>query len=217
MSLNALNLSWVDFLVVGLLGFGLWRGRKRGMSEEFLDIIKWAVTVVAAGLLYQPIGQMLSQSTSFLSTLACYVATYLALVLLIAIVFSFIRQKAGDKLIGSDVFGSAEYYLGMISGSFRYACILVVALAFLNARHYSAEELQASQKYQLDNYGSSFFITLPDLQQEVFSRSLAGRSVREYLGFALIQPTAPGGKQLGGADNIAHARERAVYDVLDKK
>ena len=215
--MDTLNISWVDFMVVGLLGFGLWRGRKRGMSEEFLDIVKWVVTVVAAGFLYQPLGQLISQSTSVLSTLACYVTTYLTLVLLIAIVFSFIRKGAGDKLIGSDAFGSAEYYLGMLSGSFRYACILLVAFAFLNDRHYSAEELKASEKYQLDNFGSSFFITLPDLQQEVFTRSMTGRCVREYLGFALIQSTPPGGKQLGGANNIAHARERSVYDVLDKK
>lgn len=215
--MQALNVSWVDFVVAGVLGFGLWRGRKRGMSEEFFDIVKWVVTVVAAGFLYQPIGQFLSQSTSVLSTLACYVATYLVLVLLIAIVFSFIKRGAGEKIIGSDVFGSGEYYLGMLSGTFRYACILVVAFSFLNARAYSPEEIKASERYQLDNFGSSFFLTLPDLQREVFAQSMAGRCVREYLGFALIQPTPAGGKQLGGANNIAHARERSVYDVLDKK
>lgn len=215
--MESLIVSWVDFVVVGALGFGLWRGRKRGMSEELLDIMKWIVTVIAAGFLYQPIGQLLSQSTSVLSTLACYIGTYLALVLIIAIAFSYIRRAVGEKLSGSDAFGSAEYYLGMISGTFRYACILIVAFSFLNARAYSPEEIKASEKYQLDNFGSSFFLTLPDLQKEVFSQSVAGRTVREYLGFALIQPTAPGGKQLGGANNIAHARERSVYEVLDKK
>lgn len=215
--MQALSVSWVDFVVVAVLGFGLWRGRKRGMSEEFLDIVKWVVTVIAAGFLYHPIGQFVSQSTSVLSTLACYVATYLVLILSIAIVFSFIKRGAGEKLIGSDAFGSGEYYLGMISGTFRYACILVVAFSFLNARAYSPEEIKASERYQLDNFGSSFFLTLPDLQREVFAQSMAGRCVREYLGFALIQPTPAGGKQLGGADNIAHARERSVYDVLDKK
>lgn len=212
MSLESLNLSWIDISVVGVLGFGLWRGRKRGMSEEFLDIIKWVITVVAAGLLYQPIGQWLSQSTSVVSTLAAYVLTYLTLVLLIAITFSYIRRSTGDKLAGNDMFGSAEYYLGMLSGSFRYACILIVAFAFLNARYYSAEELKASEKYQLDNFGSKFFITLPDLQREVFSRSLSGRCVREYLGFALIQQTAPGGTQPGGANNTARARERSNFE-----
>ena len=134
MSFDTLHVSWVDFLVVGLLGFGLWRGRKRGMSEELLDIIKWVITVVVAGLLHQPIAQMIAQWTSALSTLASYVSTYLFLVLLIAIVFSYIRSGPGEKLVGSDAFGSAEYYLGMLSGSFRYACILIVAFSFLNAR-----------------------------------------------------------------------------------
>lgn len=215
--MQSISVSWVDIVVVGALGFGLWRGRKRGMSEEFLDIVKWVVTVIAGGFLYQPIGQLLSQSTSVVSTLACYIGTYLALVLIIAIAFSYIKRGLGEKLSGSDAFGSAEYYLGMISGTFRYACILIVAFSFLNARAYSPEEIKASEKYQLDNFGSSFFLTLPDLQREVFSQSVAGRAVREYLGFALIQPTAPGGKQLGGANNIAHARERSVYEVLDKK
>lgn len=215
--MESLSVSWVDFVVVAALGFGLWRGRKRGMSEECLDIAKWVITVVVAGFLYQPIGQFLSQSTSVLSTLACYVVTYLTLVLLIAIVFSFIKRGAGEKIIGSDVFGSGEYYLGMLSGFFRYACIVVVAFSFLNARAYSPEEIKASEKYQLDNFGSSFFMTLPDIQRAIFAESISGRSVREYLGFTLIQPTPAGGKQLGGANNIAHARERSVYDVLDKK
>lgn len=215
--MEALSVSWVDFVVVAVLGFGLWRGRKRGMSEEFLDIVKWVVTVLAAGFLYQPVGQLLSQSTSVLSTLACYVGTYLTLVLVIAIVFSYIKRGAGEKITGSDAFGSGEYYLGMISGTLRYGCILLVTFAFLNARAYSPEEIKASERYQLDNFGSSFFMTLPDLQREVFAQSMAGRCVRDYLGFVLIQPTPAGGKQLGGAENIAHARERSVYDVLDKK
>jgi uncharacterized membrane protein required for colicin V production len=211
MSWNTLNVSWVDFLVLGLLGFGFWRGRKRGMSEELIDIIKWVITVVVAGLLHQPIAQLLSQWTPALSTLVCSVSTYLFLVLLVAIAFSYIHSGPGKKLAGSDTFGSAEYYLGMLSGTFRYACILIVAFSFLNARQYSAAELKASEQYQLDNFGSSFFITLPDLQREVFTRSLTGRCVREYLGFVLIQPAASGVRQPAGANNNARARERSNF------
>ena len=204
MNLQSLSVSWVDFLVMGVLGFGVWRGRKRGMSGELLDIIKWIVTVVAAGFLYQPVGDLLLQSTSFLTPLSCYLATYLALVILFAIVFSYIRKGAGDKLTGSDSFGSAEYYLGMFSGLGRYACILIVAFSFLNARLYSAEEMKANDKYQLDNFGSNFFITLPDLQKEVFTRSVSGRCVKDFLGFFLIESTPPGG---GGVNRTAKARE----------
>src|SRR5881394_2125757 len=54
------SLSWVDCAVLILLVVGLWRGRKRGMSEELLDIVKWAIIVVAAGILYEPGGRFLN-------------------------------------------------------------------------------------------------------------------------------------------------------------
>lgn len=217
MNVDTLNMSWIDIVVLLLLCVGLWRGRKRGMSEEFLDVIKWAFTVIMAGLLYEPSGRFLLEVTSIFSPLACYIVTYLSLVLLIAIVFSYIRKGIGDKLVGSDAFGSSEYYLGMMAGTFRYACIIIVTMAFLNARHYSQEELRSSKKYQEDNFGTTFFLTLPDLQTEVFTRSLCGRFAREYLSIVLIRPSAGGGKELGGNNNIARARERSVYDILDKK
>ena len=59
MSIETLSLSWVDLAVALLLGVGLWRGRKRGLSEELLDIIKWTLIVLVAGLLYEPGGRFL--------------------------------------------------------------------------------------------------------------------------------------------------------------
>jgi uncharacterized membrane protein required for colicin V production len=216
-SLENLTPSWVDFAVVLLLSVGLWRGRKRGMSEELLDIVKWALIVLVAGFLYRPCAQLILGFTSLFSPLACHVTTYLSLALLIAIVFAVIRRGAGAKLVGSDTFGSAEYYLGMVSGMCRYACMILVGLSLLNARHYSPEEIKANTKYQEDNFGTTFFMTLPDLQQTVFTRSLSGRLAREYLPIVLIQPLPGGGKDLSGNNNIANARERSAYDVLDKK
>src|SRR5438876_11781531 len=96
------NFSWVDLAVALLLGVGLWRGRKRGMSEELLDIIKWVLIVVTAGFLYQPGGQFLAQMTSVFSLLSCYVAVYMGLALLIVLFFSMIRKSVGSKLVGSD-------------------------------------------------------------------------------------------------------------------
>ena len=217
MNVEALGLSWVDFAVVLLLGVGLWRGRSRGMSEELLDIVKWALIVVVAGLLYEPGGRLLSQTTSVFSLLSCYVTVYMGLAMIIVLLFSLIRRNVGSKLVGSDAFGGAEYYLGMMAGVFRYACIILVAMAFLNARYYSPEELRARAQYQQDNFGSSFFVTLPDLQQEVFKRSFTGRLTREYLNVVLIRPTVGDGKELGGDNAIGRRRERSVYDILDKR
>lgn len=202
MNLQTIGVSWVDFVVVFVLGFGIWRGRKRGMSEELVDIVKWTITVVAAALAYRPLSVLVQQSTGALSPLVASVGAYLAVVLVIAIAFFYIRKHTEEKLTGSDVFGSGEYYLGMFSGLARYACILIVAFAFLHARQYSAEEIKASEKYQLDNFGSSFFLTLPDLQRAVFAESIFGRSVKEFIGFVLIVPVAP-----GAPDTSVRARE----------
>ncbi len=211
------SLSWVDFAVVLLLGVGLWRGRKRGMSEELLDIIKWALIVVVAGFGYQPVAQLVLSFTAIFSPLAMYVGAYMLISIVILVIFAAIRKSAGDKLIGSDAFGSAEYYLGMMAGVFRYACILIVGMSFLNARHYSPEEVKAKTKYQEDNFGTTFFLTLPDLQQEVFKRSMFGRFAGEHLQIVLIRPTAGGGQDLAGGDNVARARERSVNNLIDRR
>jgi uncharacterized membrane protein required for colicin V production len=214
--LSKFSLSWVDVLVAVMLLVGIIRGRKRGMSEELLDIIKWGAILAAAALLYAPLGQLLSQ-ISFFSLLSCYVTVYALIMLLLLLVFSMIRHSVGDKLVGSDTFGRAEYYLGMMAGMVRYGCIILVGMAFLNARYYSPAEVQAKSKYQQDNFGSSFFLTLPDLQNEVFVQSLSGRIAHDYLSVALIRPTAGSSKELNEGDNIARRREKAISDIMDKK
>lgn len=213
---QAFSVSWVDLVVLILLGVGIWRGRKRGMSEELLDIVKWALIVVGAGFLYEPGGRFLAQTTSIFSPLSCYVAVYVAIALVIVMFCALIRNSVGAKLVGSDTFGAAEYYLGMVAGAFRYACIILVGMAFLNARYYTPEEIAASTKYQLDNYGSSFFLTLPDLQQEVFQRAFIGRLTHEHLNVVLIRPTSGEGKDLAGGDAIGRKRERSLTDALGR-
>src|SRR5688572_18003207 len=136
------RISWVDFAILLVVVAGIARGRKRGMSEELLDIVKWVGVLVAVAFLHRPAGEMLASSTMF-SLLSCYIFVYTGIVLFLKLFFGFIRKQIGDKLVSSDFFGSAEYYLGMIAGAFRYVCITVVVLAFLNARHYTAEEIQA--------------------------------------------------------------------------
>jgi uncharacterized membrane protein required for colicin V production len=216
-AVSPFSFSWVDFVILILLGVGLWRGRKRGMSEELLDIFKWVVIVVVAAYLYEPAGRMLSQASSVFSLLSCYIFAYFTVAVFTFLLFSFIRKSVGSKIVGSDVFGNAEYYLGMAAGVFRYSCIIIVGMAFLNARYYSPEEIAAATKYQQDNFGSSFFVTMPDLQKEVFHQSLVGRLTYEHLNVALIRPTSPDGKGLGNDSDIGRRREKSVYEVLEKR
>jgi len=206
------SIGWADALIGILLIIGVIRGRKRGMSEELLDIIKWLVIVVAAAALYQPIGQFLNQVSLF-SLLSCYVAVYGLIILFVMLLFSFLKRGIGEKLVGADTFGGAEYYLGMMAGFFRYTCIIVVGMAFLNARFYSPAEVQAKSKYQQDNFGSSFFLTLPDLQKEVFVESLTGRAVHEFLPVVLIKPTASAGSDANQSDSIGRRRENSINEI----
>jgi uncharacterized membrane protein required for colicin V production len=215
--LASFSVSWVDFAILVLLGVGLWRGRKRGMSEELLDILKWVAIVVAATYLYEPAGRLLQQSTSVFSLLSCYVFSYFCVVLLIFGLFAMIRKSIGAKIVGSDAFGGSEYYLGMLAGVFRYSCIILVAMAFLNARYYSPEEIAAANKYQQDNFGSDFFPSMPDIQRQVFHQSLVGRLAYEHLNVALIRPTTPDGHGLGKDTDLGRRREKSVYEVLEKR
>ncbi len=208
--------GWVDLLVVILLVVGVLRGRKRGMSEELLDVIKWSLIVLVAGLLYEPSGRWLSQMSVF-SLLSSYVFAYVSIAVLIFSTFALIRNRIGEKLIGSDVFGSAEYYLGMVAGGYRYFCVMLVAMAFLNARYYTPAEVAAANKYQDWNFGTTIFPTPADFQREVFDYSLSGRLTHDYLNVILIRPTARDDKGVGGEGSIRRQRERTINDIMDKR
>ncbi|MEY2407864.1 MAG: hypothetical protein QOF48_534 [Verrucomicrobiota bacterium] len=216
LALTGFNVSWVDLLVVCVLAVGVFHGRKRGMSEELLDIIKWTLIVGVAGLLYEPGGRWLSRLSVF-SLLSSYVFAYIIVALAIFSIFAFLRKKIGEKLVGSDVFGRGEYYLGMIAGAYRYLCVLLVVMAFLNAREYNAAEIAAKDRYQDQNFGTKLIPTLPDLQKEVFDRSLSGRIAHRHLNVVLIRPTAPSDKGVSDERSLNRRRERAVDQILDKK
>ena len=215
-ALPSLSVSWVDLFVVGILVVGVFRGRKRGMSEELLDIIKWTLIVGLAGVLYEPGGRWLAHFSVF-SPLFSNVFAYVIVALLIYSTFVFLKNKLGEKLVGSDVFGRAEYYLGMAAGAYRYLCILLFAMAFLNARHYDASEIVEKDKYQDQNFGTKLIPTVPDVQKEVFDRSFTGRVVHDYLNVVLIRPTAASDAGLGGENSLYRQREKAVDQILDRK
>ena len=202
-------------MVVLLVLVGIARGRKRGMSEELLDVLKWVAILVLASYFYLPIAIALSQASVF-SLLFCSMVSYALVILSVMLVVSCAKRQFGDKLVGSDVFGIGEYYLGMAGGAIRYVCMLLVALAFLHARHYSPEEIQAQTAFQAANFGDIRFPTMCNLQQEVFGRSFTGQVTQDYLSSVLIQSTTPEDKPLGRA-GVVRAREGAVNQLLDRR
>lgn len=192
MSLNNLPFNWFDVFLLVWLVMGIFRGRKRGMSEELITFLQWMAIVVISSIAYQPIGALLQSMAKF-GQLTAYVVAYLLTAGCVATVFVLVKRALGGKLVGSDAFGKSEYYLGMPAGMLRFICMLITALAILNARLYSPQEIAAAQKFQTDNYGSEFFPGLRSLQATVFEKSIAGPPIRKYLNFLLITPTAPKG------------------------
>jgi uncharacterized membrane protein required for colicin V production len=191
MSLDKLPINLFDLLVIVVLGAGLFKGRKHGMSEELVKLLEWLAILFGCAALYEWGGEMCRQLTNMFGPLSGYLTAYIGSALLIALVFTLVKRTLGGKLLGSDFFGRAEYYLGMGSGLVRFSCILLVGLALLNARYFSPAEVRAMQKYNDDVYGSDYFPGLHSLQESVFQKSITGPWIKENLGFLLIKPTEP--------------------------
>ncbi len=214
--LSAIQVSWVDFVTVLIVLVGIVRGRKRGLSEEILDTFKWLLIVVGCGYLYQPLGELMSEHSVF-SLLFCYITVYLMLALLIHYFVGQVKKAMGDKLIGSDVFGRGEYYLGMMAGGLRWLCVWVFVLSILNARYYSAAEVRAREKYQQENFGDISFPTLSKVQAVVYNTSWTGKLAHRYLTNILIHPTPPGGKSLTSLNGPRRRLEGELNEVLEKR
>jgi uncharacterized membrane protein required for colicin V production len=191
-----LAVNWFDIVVIAMLVLGFHFGRKNGMSKEILPSLQWLSVVIVSGLFY-PIAAQLIVPPPYWSPLASHVLGYAILSLALFFVFSFLKRTLGLWLFGSNLFGGAEYYLGMLAGMVRFACILLFALAFLNARYFTPEEIKARNDYEQRWYGSDFFPGLSTVQDQVFKKSLAGPFIKEYLGELLIQstPLHDGGSQ----------------------
>jgi uncharacterized membrane protein required for colicin V production len=190
MNLSDLKLGWFDFMFVILLAVGCVRGRKRGMTEEFPNLIQWIFIVAGGAALYKPLGRLLSETTG-MGRLFWFVAVYLLWAALVKGITTWVVRSKGDKLGLADMFGSAEYPLGMISGMIRVSLTCVFFMALLNARLYTSAELSAMSKFQEDNFGSISLPTLGSFQRSVFYQSALGKLVKDQAELILIEPTPP--------------------------
>jgi len=187
---NKLPVNLFDVVLLVVLVLGILRGRKHGMSEELMSLLKWLAVLISCAFLYEPAGAWLANSSPF-SLLASFLIVYITVALLILGLFALVKHRLGGKLIGSDIFGRSEYYLGMGSGMVRFACILLVVLAVLNARYFSPQEVRAMEAFQDDVYGKNYFPTWHSAQAVVFENSLSGPWIKDNLSFLLIRPTKP--------------------------
>ena len=195
---NSLPLNWFDAVVVLVLVFGVFRGRKNGMSKEILPLSEWFTVIFVGGLFYTFAAQWINRLAGT-GVLWGNILGYTALALVIFLFFSMIKRPLGPRLFGSNLFGNAEYYLGVPSGMVRYCCVLIFALSFLNARQYTSAQVQASNDFQQRWYGSHFFPDLYNIQDQVFHKSFTGPYIKKYLSVLLLTPTTTGGTTLQAA------------------
>ncbi len=195
LSLQHSPVNWFDLLVIITILLGVRQGRKNGMSVEMTPMMQWICIVAFGALLYRPVGDWLADSCP-MEHVFCYITVYLLVAIAVKCMFSGIKKMAGGKLAGSDVFGRAEFYLGMVGGAVRFTCILLAALALLNAPYYSAADIASNKAYQVDMYGSTFFPGLSNVQIQIFRDSLLGGLLKNNAEFMLIASTKSEKKDL---------------------
>ncbi len=205
-SWDKFTFNWFDAAVIVILAFGLWRGRKHGMSREFLPVSQWVVIVAAGALGYAWLGGCLMQSPmvrslfgkNFTDRTEVFISSYLIIAGLVWLIFVPLRRHYGPKLVGSPFFGSGEYYLGMISGLIRYACVLIAVLAVLNAPIYTAADIQARKAYNNHVYGGGlkgfdgdFIPSRDEVQAVALKQSLMGPFIKDKFSMLLINSAVP--------------------------
>jgi hypothetical protein len=114
---------------------------------------------------------------------------------LVFLVFHTLKKIIQPRLTGSNFFGSGEYYLGMMSGLIRYASMIFVALALLNAPYYTAAEIKKEKDDAhavygagMEGFNGSFFLAFhpSQIQVAVFQKAVTGKYIKQYAGVLLI-------------------------------
>jgi uncharacterized membrane protein required for colicin V production len=209
-----LTFNWFDLAVLGVLAFGFWRGRKRGMTKELFPTMQWVAILLGAGLGHIPLAAWLHQQglvhkvfgTHLDEHTAALMSAYLSILVVLYIFFSTLKRRLEPKLEGSNFFGGNEYYWGVVAGLLRYVALMLVALALLNGPYYSPSEITAIQQYKLNTFAAGggvkglendtgdFIPSVYEVQDSVFKKSFLGPLIKSNLSILLINSGGPVGK-----------------------
>ena len=187
---SRLSVNWFDLVFVAVLIFGLIRGRRNGLSRELLPMLQWIALVIVCGMGYPSIADILTQQLAWGSTVSD-VTGYLALGLIVVLIFGVLKRLFTERLVKNDTFKGAEYYLGMPAGMIRFACMLLAALALLNAPVYTQADITKKLATDRANFGGgtmsgSFFPSFNDVQAAIFVQSVTGHYIKNNLRLLLI-------------------------------
>jgi hypothetical protein len=181
------------------------------MTQELLPLFQWIGIVVVGGLFYWQISMLIHPYTQF-TTLWCNITAYLIIALGVHLFYLWLKQLFSEKLMEKDIFGRAEFYLGMMAGVVRFGCILLVGMALMNSRVETAAELAKTEQFQKDNFSDIRFPTYGEFQQDVLFKSFSGKWVQKNLQpvlIASISATAP-----PKTETIAQKSNKIIDDIL---
>ncbi|HOW67985.1 MAG TPA: CvpA family protein [Candidatus Paceibacterota bacterium] len=202
--------GWFDLVVVAVIFTGVWRGRQRGMSQELLDLLQWLGMVIGGGILYDPIGRALARLAN-MDLIYCFVVSYLGFALTLKLAFTLLKRSLGEKLVGSDVFGRSEYYLGMVAGGLRFLCVLIMVLAVMHAPQISEADRRATAKKQKEYFEDISFPTFGSIQYGIFRQSFSGLLIEDKASWLLIKAASASGQK---RESIGQRRAREVESII---
>ncbi len=204
--------DYFDGLVVVWLIIGLFLGRRRGMSQELLRTIQWVAIVIVAGLFYRQ-GSMLVHEYCQFGLLWSNIFAYVLIAFGVHMIYMWIKHLVGEKLSGTDFFGRWEFYLGMLAGVVRFACMIVALCSLMNARIISKAEMAQTEKMQAASFSDIRFPTYGSIQQAVLFNSFTGGLIESNLQSVLIGPVAPVQGKKG--PSLANQKNQTIDEILD--
>lgn len=187
MDLSGFSLAWFDLVAVALIFVGIFHGRKNGMSQELFNTMKWLAMLTLSALIYLPIGKLILRFIP-IDPMYGYVGAYILSNVALKAIFVTVRKKVKDKMSDSDVFGRAEFPLGMVAGAFQYACMLVIFMAVMNAKYVDEDALKRQDARQKKALGENFFPSTGNIHRDILYGSITGLTVRSFFANQLIRP-----------------------------
>jgi len=212
-NLNGISINYFDGVVIVWLIIGLFRGRKRGMTQEFFPTLQWVAIVILAGLFYDPLSIIILKNTNGTFTrLWANITAYIVIAFGVNLVFMWLKKLFGEKLSGSDSFGRAEYYLGMVAGVIRFACMLIALCALMHSYVYTQAQLDEHDKQQKKNFEAVQLPSYMSIQHAVLGESTSGQWLQRYMGRVLIASVEQTNKP--PAESLARKKENTINAIV---
>jgi hypothetical protein len=169
----AASVGWFDPVFLIVLGFGFWRGRHNGASNEWFHVVKWLVICAAAAGLSGPLGGLMAKWAGR-SPYASHVLGYFIGGGLAFIAFAALDGFGVGAIIEPDFFGKGEPHVGGGLGLTKFLLILLIPLAIIHGRRFGEKPTTIHGK----------------TSKVIFVDSFSGALLTKAGGWLLIKPVS---------------------------